>query len=69
MMSKNAQIIKNVEGKTRTARFVCVIAYIDENAKAIHIVVKSKGKSTIRSLEATDLDMIQSSIILSMVRL
>lgn len=30
---KNAQIIKNVEGKTRTARFVCVIAYIDENGK------------------------------------
>ena len=28
---KNAQIIKNVEGKDRTARFVCVIAYIDEN--------------------------------------
>lgn len=26
---KNNQIIKNVEGKVRTARFVCVIAYID----------------------------------------
>ena len=31
---KNAQIIKNVEGKDRTARFVCVIAYIDENGNA-----------------------------------
>lgn len=28
---KNNQIIKNVEGKDRSARFVCVIAYIDEN--------------------------------------
>lgn len=30
---KNNQIIKNVEGKDRSARFVCVIAYIDENGK------------------------------------
>lgn len=28
---KNNQIIKNVEGKTKDARFVCVIAYIDED--------------------------------------
>lgn len=30
---KNEAIIQAVEGKTRSARFVCVIAYIDENGK------------------------------------
>ena len=30
---KNQYIIDQVEGKTRTARYVCVIAYIDENGE------------------------------------
>lgn len=30
---KNQYIIDQVQGKTRTARYVCVIAYIDENGK------------------------------------
>ena len=30
---KNQYIIDQVKGKTRTARYVCVIAYIDEDGK------------------------------------
>lgn len=41
---KNNQIIKNVEGKVRTARFVCVIAYIDASGheKTYHGVVEGE---------------------------
>ena len=62
---KNAQIIKNVEGKNRTARFVCVIAYIDENGKGHTYRGEVEGQINDKILGATDLDMIQSFIILS----
>mgnify|MGYP000388107117 CR=1 FL=1 len=61
---KNQYIIDQVQGKVRTARYVCVIAYIDEDGKEHVYRGECEGLIMINWKAKMDLVMILFSIIL-----